>query len=49
MIIQEAQSYGLLLPISHSCLALDVSRNGYYEWLKRSEKILVENRITGSD
>jgi len=43
MIIQEAQSDGLLLPISHSCLALDVSRSGYYEWLKRSEKIPAEN------
>ena len=43
MIIQEAQSDGLLLPIYHSCLALDVSRSGYYEWLKRSEKIPAEN------
>lgn len=43
MIIQEAQSENLLLPISHSCLALDVSRSGYYEWLKRSEKIPAEN------
>ena len=31
MIIQEGQSDGLLLPISHSCLALDVSRSGYYD------------------
>ena len=38
MIIQEAQSDGLLLPIYHSCLALNVSRNGCYEWLRRSEK-----------
>jgi len=43
MIIQEAQSDGLLLQISHSCLALDVSRSGYYEWLRRSEKIPAEN------
>ena len=43
MIIQEGQSDGLLLPISHSCLALDVSRSGYYEWLKRSEKIPAKN------
>ena len=43
MIIQEAQSDGLQLPIYHSCLALDVSRSGYYEWLKRSEKIPAEN------
>jgi len=43
MIIQKAQSEDLLLPISHSCLALSVSRSGYYEWLKRSEKILAEN------
>ena len=43
MIIQKAQSDGLLLPISHSCLALDVSRSGYYEWLKRSEKNPAEN------
>ena len=43
MIIQEAQSDGLQLPISHSCLALDVSRSGYYEWSKRSEKIPAEN------
>jgi putative transposase len=43
MIIGEAQSGSLLLPISHSCLALDVSRSGYYEWLKQSEKIPTEN------
>jgi hypothetical protein len=43
MIIQDGQSDGLLLPISHSCLALDVSRSGYYEWLKRSEMIPAEN------
>jgi putative transposase len=43
MIIEEAQSDGLLLPISHSCLALDVSRSCYYEWLKQSEKIPAEN------
>lgn len=43
MIIQEAQSDGLLLPIYHSCLALNVSRSGYYEWLKRSEKLTAEN------
>ena len=43
MIIQEAHSEDLLLPISHSCLALDVSRSGYYEWLKRSEKIPADN------
>ena len=34
MIIQEAQSEDLLLPISRSCSALEVSRSGYYEWLK---------------
>ena len=43
MIIQEAQSENLLLPTYHSCLTLDVSRSGYYEWLKRSEKIPAEN------
>ena len=43
MIIQVGQSDGLLLPISLSCLALDVSRSGYYEWLMRSEKIPAEN------
>jgi hypothetical protein len=49
MIIQEGQSDGLLLPISHSCLALDVSRSGYYEWLKRSAKIPAENSNLISD
>ena len=43
MIIQQGQSDGLLLPISLSCLALDVSRSGYYEGLMRSEKIPAEN------
>jgi len=43
MIIQEAQSEDLMLPISRSCLALDVSRSGYYEWLTRSEKMPAEN------
>ena len=43
MILHDAQSAGLLLPISRSCLALEVSRSGYYEWLKRSENILTEN------
>jgi len=43
MIIQEAQSDDLLLPISRSRSALEVSRSGYYEWLKQSEKIPTEN------
>ena len=43
MIIQEAQSEDLLLPISRSCSALEVSRSGYYEWLKQSEEIPTEN------
>jgi len=43
MILHDAQSAGLLLPISRSCLALEVSRSGYYEWLKQSENILTEN------
>ena len=44
MIIQEAQSDGLLLPISCSCLSIEVSRSGYYEWLKQSEKFPCEDR-----
>ena len=43
MIIQKAQSEDLLLPISRSCVALEVSRSGYYEWLKQYEKITTEN------
>lgn len=38
MIINEAQSDGFALSISCSCRALGVSRSGYYEWLKRSER-----------
>ncbi len=39
MIIQDAHSNDLLLPISWSCQALKVSRSGYYEWLKPFEEI----------
>ena len=39
MIIQDAHSNDLLLPISRSCQALEVSRSGYYEWLKLFEEI----------
>ncbi len=37
MIIQDAYSDGLQLPVYHSCLALEVSRSGYYKWLKQLE------------
>ena len=43
MIIQDAHSNDLLLPISRSCQALEVSRSGYYEWLKPFEEISSEN------
>ena len=43
MIIQEARSNGFQLPIYHSCLALEVSRSGYYKWLKQPEMISSEN------
>jgi len=43
MIIQDAQTNDLLLPISRSCQALEVSRSGYYEWLKPFEEISSEN------
>lgn len=43
MIIQDSLSDGLHLQIYRSCLALEVSRSGYYEWLKQSEKITTEN------
>jgi transposase InsO family protein len=39
MIIQESLSDCLQLPISRSCLTLEVSRSGYYDWLKQSETI----------
>jgi len=39
MIIHDAHSDGLALPISHSCLALEVSRSGYYKWLKQPEMV----------
>lgn len=43
MIIQDSHSDCLLLPIYRSCLALEVSRSCYYEWLKPSEQIPSEN------
>ena len=43
MIIQDAQSNDLPLPISRSCQALEVSRSGYYEWLKPFEEPSSEN------
>jgi len=39
MIIQESHSNSLQLPISRSCLVLEVSRSGYYYWLESSETI----------
>ena len=39
MIIQESHSNSLQLPISRSCLVLEVSRSGYYDWLESSETI----------
>ena len=44
MIIHNAHSDDLALPISHSCLALEISRSGYYKWLKQPEMIFSENR-----
>jgi putative transposase len=43
MIIRDSLSGGIQLPISEACLTLDVSRYGYYKWLKRSEVIPSEN------
>jgi len=44
MIIQDAtRSNDLLLPVSRSCQALEVSRSGYYEWLKPFEEIFSED------
>ena len=42
MIIADAQSNDFGLPISRSCQALEVSRSGYYEWLKPFEEISSE-------
>ena len=39
MIIHDALSDGLALPISHSCLALEVSRSGYYNWRIQPERV----------
>ena len=43
MTIRESLSDGIQLPISQSCLALEVSRGGYYKWLKRSELVPSDN------
>lgn len=43
MIIRDAHSDGLQLLISHSCLALEVSRSGYHKWLKQLELNPSEN------
>jgi len=43
MIIQDAQSNDLQLPIYRSCQALEVSRSGYYEWLNPFEEISPED------
>ena len=43
MIIADAQSNDLALPLSRSCQALEVSRSAYYEWLKPFEEITSEN------
>ena len=43
MIIQEAPSSSLLLSISHSCQALDVSRSGYCRWRIEQKANLSEN------
>jgi len=37
MMIQENHSDKLSLPISRSCLALEVSRSGYYKWRSQKE------------
>jgi len=43
MTIRESLSDGIQLPISESCLALEVSRSGYYKWLNRSELVPSDN------
>ena len=43
MIIQDSLCGSLQPPISRSCLALEVSRSCYYDWLKRSETIPAED------
>ena len=43
MIIQDALSDGLQLPISNSCLALEISRSCYYKWLKQPEMVPTKN------
>jgi len=43
MIIQETISDGLQLSIAQSCHALEVSRSGYFKWLKQPGTILFAN------
>ncbi len=43
MIIHENLSYDLLLSISQSCQALEVSRSGYYKWRIQPDMVLSEN------
>jgi putative transposase len=43
MIIRDFLSGDTQLSISESCRTLDVSRYGYYKWLKRSETVPSEN------
>jgi putative transposase len=39
MISQDSLSNSHQLPISRSCLVLEVSRSGYYDWLSSSETV----------
>jgi len=39
MTIQEGLSDGIQLSLSRSCQALEVSRSGYYKWLKQPETV----------
>ena len=39
MTIQDVLSDGLVLSISQSCQALEVSRSGYYKWRMQPEMV----------
>jgi putative transposase len=45
MIIKENLCDGFALSISQSCLALEVSRSGYYKWQSKSEFISSEDNM----
>jgi putative transposase len=45
MIIQESLSDGLLLPTYWACRGLEVSRSGYYKWLRRPGEEASQNIV----